>query len=214
MPPTFRPSFRISLGPPRFFGWSLGSSTCFSGRSRSAGAGSEGPGHSWPALLVVTIVGSLLSFIATLASPGTFIWSRLIDAASSIADRQTLEINARVERWALDEIPLPGKLVHQIIQWLYRENRFCRGTLRVGETLVSPSSLSIPALVVVTMADEVAPLTSGAETLYRRDAGNGCAYHSVPRRGWGWLAASRNTGRTPALAHVWPEIISWIKIHS
>ena len=59
----------------------------------------------------------------------------MIDASSSIADRQTLEINARVERWALDEVPLPGKLVHQIIQWLYCENRFCRGTLKVGEML-------------------------------------------------------------------------------
>jgi len=29
-----------------------------------------------------------------------------------------------VERWALDEVPLPGKLVHQIVEWLYRENRF------------------------------------------------------------------------------------------
>ena len=36
-----------------------------------------------------------------------------------------------------------------------------------------------------------------SQTLYRRDAGNGCAYHSVPRRGWGWVAASRNTGRAP-----------------
>ena len=54
--------------------------------------------------------GSLLSFIATLASPGTFIWSRVIDTASRITDRQALEINARIERWALDEVPLPGKL--------------------------------------------------------------------------------------------------------
>ena len=36
-----------------------------------------------------------------------------------------------------------------------------------------------------------------SQTLFRRDAGNGCAYHSISRRGWGWVAASRNSGRPP-----------------
>src|SRR6516225_7996283 len=74
--------------------------------------------------------GSLLSHASALASPGAFVWSRLMDAAMSIADPHAMETHARVERWALDEVPLPGKLVHQIIEWLYRENRFCRGTLK------------------------------------------------------------------------------------
>src|SRR5262249_54909458 len=59
--------------------------------------------------------GSLLSHASALASPSTFIWSRLIDAALSVGDPLAMEIHARVERWALDEFPLPGKLVHQII---------------------------------------------------------------------------------------------------
>ena len=73
--------------------------------------------------------GSLLSYVATLAAPGTFIWSRLMDAALSLTDGEALEIHGRVERWTLDEIPLPGRSVSQIIRWLYCENRFCRGTL-------------------------------------------------------------------------------------
>ena len=85
-----------------------------------------------------------------------------MDVVFSVTDRQALDIHARVERWALDEVPLPGKLVHQIIQWLYRENRFCRGALKVGETLVGPFRLSVPTLAVVNMADEVAPLASQA----------------------------------------------------
>src|SRR5262245_1525522 len=78
----------------------------------------------------------------------------------------------------------------------YQTHRFCRGTLRVGETLVSPSSLSVPLLAIVTMADEVAPAYL-SQTLYRRDARNGCAYHSISRRDWGRVAASRNTSRAP-----------------
>jgi poly[(R)-3-hydroxyalkanoate] polymerase subunit PhaC len=157
--------------------------------------------------------GSLLAFIATLASPGTFIWSRAIDAASSITDRQALEINARVERWALDEVPLPGKLVHQIIQWLYRENRFCRGTLKVSEMLVGPSSLSVPALAVVTMVDEVAPLASVKPCIDAMPATGVRIIQSPGEVGVGLQHLGILVGRQ-ARAHVWPEIISWIKTHS
>jgi polyhydroxyalkanoate synthase len=97
-----------------------------------------------------TFPGSLLSHLSALASPGTFIWSRLMDAALSISDHHAMELHARVERWALDEVPLPGKLVHQIIEWLYRENRLCHGTLAIRGRRVGPSSVSVPTLAVVT----------------------------------------------------------------
>jgi polyhydroxyalkanoate synthase len=82
--------------------------------------------------------GSLLSHASALASPHAFIWSRLMDAAMSISDPLAMEIHARVERWALDEVPLPGKLVHQIIEWLYRENRFCSNELKIGAKFYRP----------------------------------------------------------------------------
>jgi polyhydroxyalkanoate synthase len=69
-----------------------------------------------------------------------------------------MELHARVERWALDEVPLPGKLVHQIIEWLYRENRFCHATSEINGRRVGPSSVSLPTLAVVNVADDVAPL--------------------------------------------------------
>ncbi len=37
--------------------------------------------------------------------------------------------------------------MHQIVQWLYRENRFWLGRLQIGQKLVGPSSLSPPTLV-------------------------------------------------------------------
>jgi hypothetical protein len=69
---------------------------------------------------------SLLSHFSALESSETFIWSRLTDAALSVTDSHAMEIHARVERWALDEISLPGKLIHQLIEWLYRENFFAK----------------------------------------------------------------------------------------
>ena len=137
----------------------------------------------------------------------------MIDTASSITDRQTLEINARIERWALDEVPLPGKLVHQIVQWLYRENRLCRGTLKVSEILVGPSSLSVPALAIVTTADEVAPLASVKPFIDAMPATGARIIQYPGEVGIGLQHLGILVGRQ-ARAHVWPEIISWIKTHS
>ncbi len=104
--------------------------------------------------------GSLLSCMAAMAAPGTFIWSRLMDAVLSAKDSQALEIHGRVERWSLDEVALPGKLVHHILQWLFRENRFCREKLQVRGRVVGPSRISVPTLAVVNTADEIAPVAT------------------------------------------------------
>nr|WP_283813349.1 hypothetical protein [Bradyrhizobium sp. Leo121] len=106
------------------------------------------------------IPGSLLSHASAFAAPDTFVWSRLMDAAMSIDDLRALDVHARVARWALDEAPLPGRLVHQIAEWLYRENQFCRGTLTVLGRTIGPSCLDVPTLATVNTADKVAPLAS------------------------------------------------------
>jgi len=153
--------------------------------------------------------GSLLSHMSALASPGTFIWSRLMDAAFSIADYHALDIHGRVERWALDEVPLPGKLVHQIVEWLYRENRFCRGILKVGKTLVGPFSLSVPTLAVVNTADDVAPLASVKPFIDAMPTGNGRIIEYLGEVGVCLQHLGILVGRR-AHAYVWPQIISWL----
>ena len=155
-----------------------------------------------------TIPGSLLSQVSALASPGTFIWSRLVDATLSLLNRHTLEIHGRIERWTLDEIALPGTLVHQIVNWLYRENRLCRGVLQLGDTPVDPTNLSTPTLAIVNTADEIAPiaslkpftqaLPSGALRIIEYPGEIGvCLQHL------GILVGPE------ARAKVWPDIISW-----
>ena len=157
--------------------------------------------------------GSLLSCMATLAAPGTFIWSRLMDAALSVTDSQALEIHALVERWSLDEVPLPGKLVHQIMEWLFRENRFCRGTLEVCGAVVGPSSLSVPTLVVVNTTDEIAPLTSIQPCIDAMPMPNARIIKYPGETGVGLQHLGILVGRQ-AHARIWPEIIAWLKGHT
>jgi poly[(R)-3-hydroxyalkanoate] polymerase subunit PhaC len=157
--------------------------------------------------------GSLLSHMSALASPATFVWSRLMDAVLSVTDQRALDIHARVERWALDEVPLPGKLVHQIIEWLYRENRFCRGVLKIREALVGPLSLSAPTLAVVNMADDVAPLASVKPLVEAMITKNALIIEYPGEVGVCLQHLGMLVGRE-AQAQVWPQIISWLRSHS
>jgi polyhydroxyalkanoate synthase subunit PhaC len=153
--------------------------------------------------------GSLLSQMSALASPATFIWSRLMDAVFSVSDHHALDIHGRVERWALDEVPLPGKLVHQIMEWLYRENRFCRGVLKIGKTVVGPFGLAVPTLAVVNTADDVAPLASVKPFIEAMPVSNVRIIEYPGEVGVCLQHLGILVGRQ-AHARVWPEIISWL----
>jgi polyhydroxyalkanoate synthase len=153
--------------------------------------------------------GSLLSHMSALASPDTFIWSRLADAVLSVTDSHAMELHARVERWALDEVPVPGKLVHQIIEWLYRENLFCQGALKIGDTLVGPQSVSVPTLAVINTADEVAPLDSIKPFIDAMPAKDARIIEYPGEIGVCLQHLGILIGRA-AHDQVWPDIISWI----
>jgi polyhydroxyalkanoate synthase len=138
------------------------------------------------------------------------VWSRLLDATLSSADPLAWEIHARVERWALDEVPLPGRLVHQMLEWLYRENRLCRGTLQIGQRTVGPSCLRVPALAVVNRADEIAPLAS-VMPFFDAMPGPDVRVLDFPGEvGVGLQHLGILVGRR-AYTRVWPQIISWLK---
>lgn len=157
--------------------------------------------------------GSILSLASAAASPLTFIRSRFTDAIHSAVDPVAMDIHTRVERWALDEVALPGKLLSEIIELLYRENRFCRGILKVEQQKIGPENLSAPTLAVVNTADLVAPLLSvspigealGSERFriieYPGESGAGLQHLGIL------------VGRY-AHAQVWPQIIDWIGVQN
>jgi polyhydroxyalkanoate synthase len=156
------------------------------------------------------VPGSLLSQLSALASPETFVWSRLRDAVLSSADPLAWDLHVRVERWALDEVPLPGRLVHQILRWLYRENRLCKGTLQLRGRTVGPSSLRRPVLAVVNTTDEMAPPGSVMPFV---DAMPGQDVRVLEYPGEVGVALQHLgilIGRQ-AYARLWPEIIAWVR---
>jgi len=159
-----------------------------------------------PGLSELSIVpGSLVSAVSILASPEIFIWLRLVDWASSVGDLEAMEIHLRMEHWALDEIPLAGKLVGEIEQWLYRENRFFAETLVIQKETIGPSTLRAKVVAVLNSADGVATPQSMTRFLDMMPR----AYTDVIRydgeSGVGFQHVALLTGRK-ARTTIWPEI--------
>lgn len=159
------------------------------------------------------IAGSLLSQISAIASPYTFVWSRWMDAALSLADPAATDVHARVERWALDEVALPGKLIRQIVQWLYREDRLCQGTLTILGKAVGPANMPLPMLAIVNTADEIAPAESVAPFLDKMPTQDARIIEHPGEIGVGLQHVGVLAGRT-AHATVWPQIIAWLRARS
>lgn len=164
-----------------------------------------------PASVPAAIVpGAALSQLAALAAPETFIWGRLLDAAANSADPFAWETHLRVERWALDEMPLAGPLVEQILNWLFREDRLGRGRLELAGRTVGPAALRVPTLVVSCSADEVAPPASVRPFVAAMPAG---AAHMLTHPGEPGVALQHLAiliGRR-ARARLWPEILDWVR---
>ncbi len=158
------------------------------------------------------VPGALLSHLVCLADPETFLCARLVDAGLSTGDAQAAAGHARVERWALDELPLSGKLVHDILEWLYRENRFCEARLSIRNEIVEPASLDVPTLVVVNTADALAPLASVTPFTDAMPNGLACLIEHENEIGVGLPHLAVLIGRQ-AHVQVWPRIISWLGDH-
>lgn len=160
-----------------------------------------------------TIPGSVLNQVSVAASPTSFQAERYADLVSSLDSKETLEGHWQVLRWALDEAPMARRLFEEVVELLYREDRFMRARLHVHGKDIGPSSISSPFLAVydprsliVPPASVIAFLDAAASTekrllAYRGDIGVALAHVGV--------LVGRN-----AHEKIWPEIFGWIDANS
>jgi polyhydroxyalkanoate synthase len=156
------------------------------------------------------VPGTFLDLVSNMAAPGTFQSARWLDWWASLSNPQAALTHLRVERWTLDESPLPRRLFEEIVEWLYREDRFLRGTLQVGDRPADPRRLTAPVLSVVSRHSSVVPpqcvapfheaITSSDRTILWYEGDIGVAIqHAGSLVGEG------------AHRRLWPAIVRWIE---
>jgi len=159
-----------------------------------------------------TVPGSFLNAASTAAAPVTFAGERVADLLASLPDRDALTLHLRVLRWTLDEFPLPARLFEEVLEWLYREDRFMRGTLAMAGETVGPARLTAPVLAVVNPASRVIPPSSVLPFL---EASAAPAREVVPYAGDRGVALQHVGALVGEDAHrrVWPAIVAWLREH-
>lgn len=155
------------------------------------------------------VPGSALDLLCVAAAPDIFQGQRWSDFAASLLAPDAFTIHQRVERWLLDEFPLPGRLFEETLELLYRDDRFALGSLRIGGRRAAIDLLRAPVLAVVNPHGRVVPPRSITAALER-----------VPRLSGRVLVYEGDRG--PVLQHLgplvgpsahkrlWPEIMNWI----
>lgn len=169
-----------------------------------------GPSAQNVAQLFDTIPGSLLSFASLSASPASFALERYADLVRSMGSDVALRSHFLVQRWTLDESPMSRRLFEDVIEQLYRQDRFMNGTLIMGGHALGPQDVMAPFLAVCDPDSVVVPPASIVDFL--REAGS-----QIKRV----LCYEGDTG--VALAHVgalvgdnahrhlWPRIFDWMR---
>ncbi|HEY0845259.1 MAG TPA: alpha/beta fold hydrolase [Noviherbaspirillum sp.] len=168
-----------------------------------------GPPAGSVARLFGRVPGSVLSMTSVIASPSTFHFERRADFMASLGSAARTRTHLQVERWTLDEAPMPGRLFEDVVEQLYREDRFMQGTLTIGTRRVGPEHLVSPLLAVYDPHSRVIPpesilpfverAASRSKKLLRYEGDTGIALTHV-----GALMGESAQHR------LWPDILAWL----
>ncbi len=154
--------------------------------------------------------GSFAALLSAAAAPDAFVLQRWSDLGASAGDPLAAAVHARVERWALDELAMPGRLFEEVLERLYREDRLLAGTLEVGGRRVGLDRLRAPVLAVVNPPGRVVQPASVLDGLAAMPP-------DAQRR-----VLQYEGERGPALQHLgplvgpaaharlWPDILDWV----
>ncbi|MGQ0653257.1 MAG: hypothetical protein ACT4P4_13500 [Betaproteobacteria bacterium] len=150
-----------------------------------------------------------MSYLASPMTGGV----RWADWWLSLPDAKAVQTHLRIERWMLDEMPLPRRLFEEVVEELYRGDRFMGGTLMVNGRAAVAKGVDVPLLSVVDRRSRVVPPESVLP------------FHEAvpsPDRQVLWYEGDRGValqhvgvlvGKN-AHQHLWPEILEWIFDHS
>jgi len=181
----------------------------------SADAGCFGPlvANSPPAheltQLFGTVPGTFLNLASMIASPSTFGSARYADFFASLTSPPKIRSHCQVERWTLDETPMSAKLFEQVVEQLYRDDRFMRRTLHIAGRTIGPQNVVAPLLSVYDPHSVVIPPAS-VTTFHEAAASR--QKRLLPYYGDTGVAIAHVGALMGENAHrhLWPDIFSWI----
>lgn len=155
------------------------------------------------------VPGSAINALSAAAAPEVFHAQRQADLIASVLDPTAFAIHARVERWSLDELPLPGQLFEDLFEQLYREDNLLGGRLVLGRRRTGIARLKCPVIAIVNPAGGIVP---PASVLAGLAAAPDCSATVLTYRGApGPMLQHLGPLVTPEAHHrLWPKVLKWV----
>lgn len=162
--------------------------------------------------LLGSVPGSFLNLASCLASPLSFIYEPWADRWRSLTSPLAIRTHLRVVRWTLDELSMPCRLFEEIVDGLYREDRFYLGKLKIGGRTVDPRRIRAPILAVLNADSTIVPPQSVLPFLGLL---KNVASHVLWYPGETGVALQHAGVLVGPAAHkdLWPKIVNWVRNH-
>lgn len=157
-----------------------------------------------------TIPGSLLSLTSIAASPTSFAAERYADLARSMGSAEALRGHLLVQRWTLDEAPMSRRLFEDVVEQLYREDRFMKGSLTVAGKRLGPHSIHSPFLAVWDPRSLIIPPASVIDFVQAAGSDTKCLLRYEGDTGVALAHVGALMGEN-AHRHLWPQIFEWLR---
>ncbi|MEO7496581.1 MAG: alpha/beta fold hydrolase [Massilia sp.] len=177
----------------------------FDGRDKGLRDAAE---HDQPLSASGTVPGSLLSMLSAHSSPQTYFLNRYADYVASMGSREHITTHYRVARWTMDEQPMARKLFDDVINELYRHNRFMRGELDIGGKALGAGDITAPLVSVFEPASTINPRAS-AEAFYAAVGSEDKQMLAYPGDVGVALQHVGPLVGDNAFLHIWPQIFAW-----
>lgn len=155
------------------------------------------------------VPGSFIDIASGFADPRAFNAEPVLDWLQSLSSAEARSLHLRVRRWSLDETAMPRQLFEDVIELLYRENRFVRRELRLAGRLADPRALRMPVIAVLDPRSSLVPPPS--IQAYRWATGNRDVEFVDYLGDRGVMLQHVGVLVGPS-AHraLWPRIVAWI----
>jgi polyhydroxyalkanoate synthase len=133
----------------------------------------------------------------------TLTLSKLVHMLDRSNNPDFLTSFAALETWGNDNVDFAGGVFQRYIDELYREDRFARGTFRLGGRPARPEAIDAPVLCVTFEHDNIVPYKSAA-ALLELVASKDKEHIHLPGGHVGAVVSKS------AKKHLWPRLSAWM----
>lgn len=114
-----------------------------------------------------------------------------------------VKASLRFDRWAADQLPIPGELARDMVRDFLRANKLVRNEYMLGDKRVELAKIRVPFLHVAAEFDHIVPTAASADLI--RMVGSEDKKEIVVKGGHVSLVAGGN-----AVYRLWPQLDTWL----